>query len=156
MLRVDIRALRQGACDIDTAVEPGAPVFQGLELRLDGPVRVVGTVRAAGPGTYRWAGRVQGRAASECRRCLAEGISPFDVSTEAVYTTSKDLADDPGVYRLVEPVTMLDLSDAVREEVGFAVPTYPLCRDDCAGLCPRCGADLNAGPCGCDPVPEPA
>jgi len=29
------------------------------------------------------------------------------------------------------------------------VPDAPLCRSDCRGLCPRCGADLNAGPCGC-------
>jgi uncharacterized protein len=155
MLRVDIRALRQGASEIDTEVEPGAPAFQGLEVRLDGAVRVVGTVRTAGPGTFRWAGRVQGRARGECRRRLADVITPFDVPCEAVYTTSEDLADDPGVYRLLEPVTVVDLAPAVREEVGFAVPTYPLCREDCAGLCPRCGADLNQGPCGCA-APEPA
>ena len=43
----------------------------------------------------------------------------------------------------------LDLAPMVREEVLLGVPDAPLCRDDCAGICPSCGADLNDGPCGC-------
>jgi len=38
---------------------------------------------------------------------------------------------------------------ALREELALAVDVYPLCREDCRGLCPRCGADLNQGPCPC-------
>ena len=38
----------------------------------------------------------------------------------------------------------------VREEVLLGVPDAPLCRPDCAGLCPTCGADRNVGPCDCD------
>ena len=45
---------------------------------------------------------------------------------------------------------------AVREELILAGPQYVLCREDCRGLCPRCGKDLNAGPCGCPAVaPNP-
>ena len=35
-----------------------------------------------------------------------------------------------------------------------ALPLKPLCREDCAGLCPQCGANLNEGPCGCEPDTE--
>ena len=38
----------------------------------------------------------------------------------------------------------------VREEVLLAIPDAPLCRDDCPGLCPVCGADLQTAPCGCE------
>ena len=38
----------------------------------------------------------------------------------------------------------------VREELLLGIPDAPLCRPDCAGLCPACGADLGDGPCGCD------
>ena len=79
------------------------------------------------------------------------------VMTSAGYyliLSSQDMQDDPGVYRLAEPVTQVDLTAAIREEVGLAVPTYALCREACAGLCPRCGADLNEGPCACGPAPE--
>lgn len=44
----------------------------------------------------------------------------------------------------------IDLSPAVREQVLLSVPASPLCREDCKGLCPKCGKDLNEGECGCD------
>ena len=44
----------------------------------------------------------------------------------------------------------IDLSQAVREQILLSVPASPLCREDCKGLCPRCGKDLNDGDCGCD------
>lgn len=44
----------------------------------------------------------------------------------------------------------IDLSSAVREQILLSVPASPLCREDCKGLCPSCGRDLNEGECGCD------
>jgi uncharacterized protein len=43
----------------------------------------------------------------------------------------------------------------IREELILAVPEYVLCREECRGLCPRCGKDLNEGPCACRPEPDP-
>ena len=43
----------------------------------------------------------------------------------------------------------LDLRPALREQWLLNVPGYALCRDDCKGLCPTCGAELNVGPCDC-------
>ena len=149
MLRIDARALRDGAVPTEASVGPDDPAFQGLDLHLAGPVEVTGTLQGAGPGTYRWVGRVRGAVTGECSRCLAEVVSPFEAPAEALYTTSPETADDPGVYLLAEPVSVIDLTGAVREEVALAAPVFPLCRPDCAGLCPRCGADLNPGPCGC-------
>lgn len=54
---------------------------------------------------------------------------------------------DPDAFPIVGE--QLDLAPAVRETVLLDAPSSPLCRPDCAGLCPRCGADLNQGPCGC-------
>jgi uncharacterized protein len=44
----------------------------------------------------------------------------------------------------------IDLAPALREQVLLSVPASPLCREDCKGLCPTCGKDLNEGECGCD------
>jgi uncharacterized protein len=44
----------------------------------------------------------------------------------------------------------IDLSDFLLEMMTLALPLQPLCKEDCRGLCPGCGADRNAGPCGCD------
>ena len=147
MLRVDIRLARNGVVPVEVPVAPDDAVFAGLGLRLDGPVHVSGTLSSASQGTWRFEGRVKGTASGECRRCLKPVEMPFDAPVRAVYSTAADLADDPGVFPLVEPVTAIDLTDAVREEVGLTAPQWMLCREDCAGLCAVCGADLNEGPC---------
>jgi len=46
----------------------------------------------------------------------------------------------------------IDLEPMAREAVVLGLPLAPLCRPDCKGLCPSCGADLNQGPCGCPPA----
>ena len=46
---------------------------------------------------------------------------------------------------------LLDLAAVCWEEFVLALPPTPLCQEGCKGLCARCGANLNAGPCGCPP-----
>ncbi|MEM9556268.1 MAG: DUF177 domain-containing protein [Acidobacteriota bacterium] len=60
---------------------------------------------------------------------------------------------DLGVLELVEPV--LDTRPLALEQIQLGIPMKPLCRDDCAGLCPRCGADLNRDACNCLPEVDP-
>lgn len=49
----------------------------------------------------------------------------------------------------------LDTRPFLIEQVQLGVPMKPLCKEDCAGLCPVCGTDRNAGPCRCEVVPDP-
>jgi uncharacterized protein len=75
------------------------------------------------------------------------------VSDEAhiIFAESEDEdADDPDVYQLDPNDQELDLRPAIREEWLLAAPSFALCRDDCKGLCPRCGLDLNTGTCQCE------
>ncbi len=51
----------------------------------------------------------------------------------------------------VEPDEFADLTESLRECIILSFPSNPLCSEDCKGLCPRCGADLNKGPCQCPP-----
>ena len=44
----------------------------------------------------------------------------------------------------------IDLTPALREQILLHIPSPPVCREDCLGLCPKCGSDLNEGDCGCD------
>ena len=50
----------------------------------------------------------------------------------------------------------IDLTPLVHEQTILALPTRPLCRETCRGLCPRCGANLNSGACGCPAAPPDA
>lgn len=48
-----------------------------------------------------------------------------------------------------------DLDELLREDILLSLPTKVLCKSDCKGLCPMCGADLNNGPCGCKKPVDP-
>jgi len=149
MLQVDLRELRHGPVEIAGRLGPTDPLFEGLAVPLEGPVVVEGTLERAGHGGYLWHGRFEGRVRCACRRCLAEFVSPVEQEVAVVFSSDPDLQDDPSVYPLTEPVTEVDVRPALREELALAVDPFPLCRDDCRGLCPRCGADLNHGACEC-------
>lgn len=90
----------------------------------------------------------------ECRRCLCTLSDRLRLEVEERYAESAD--DDhrtpqPGDLDLFPIVNgQIDLRPMVREELLLAVPDAPLCRDDCPGLCPTCGADLSNGLCGCE------
>jgi len=155
MLKVDVRDLAAGPVETTGRLEPDDAVFQGLGLPLVGPVDVSGQLLATGTEDYLWRGHLRGRLQVACRRCLADVILPLDTGVDVMFSADPDAADDPSVYPMAAPVTHVDVATAVREELAFAVPSFVLCREDCKGLCQRCGADLNAGPCGCTVAAEP-
>ena len=68
-------------------------------------------------------------------------------AAEALARNGMCLADEVelGWYRGAE----IQLDSVCLEMISLALPVKPLCRDDCAGLCPRCGTDRNEAPCGC-------
>ncbi|HTL04234.1 MAG TPA: DUF177 domain-containing protein [Gemmatimonadales bacterium] len=116
-------------------------------------MQVGGTLEGAGHGGYYWHGRFAGEVRSTCRRCLEEFLTPVERAVEVIFSADPELQEDPSVYPLTEPLAHVDLRPALREELALAVDAFPLCREDCRGLCPRCGADLNRGPCQCATLP---
>ncbi|HET7042961.1 MAG TPA: DUF177 domain-containing protein [Gemmatimonadales bacterium] len=149
MLLVDLRDLQRGPVETVGEVEPTDEVLQGLELGLTGPLKIRGRLQAAGEGDVYWRGAFTGETRGACRRCLTEVTLPISAQVDVLFSADPDAADDPSVYPLAARATHVDLRPVLREELVLAVPTYLLCREDCAGLCPRCGADLNQGPHEC-------
>lgn len=88
-----------------------------------------------------------------CMRCLAAAQPAFDVDAREI---SQPGEDDELTSPYVED-GVLDLRAWAHDALALALPTQLLCRADCAGLCPLCGADLNtAGPeHGHEPEPDP-
>ncbi len=155
MLRVDIRDLDAGPVETTAQLEPDDPVFEGLGLEFQGPVRVGGQLQASGTDEFLWRGELTGQLRTSCRRCLKDLSLPLRAQVGVLFSMDPDAADDPSVYLVPEPMSHVDVRPAVREEIALAAPKYALCREDCRGLCQRCGADLNAGPCRCTPPAEP-
>ncbi len=93
-----------------------------------------------------------------CGRCLNLFSRPLTLNIEEEYFPIMDvvsgvwlpLPEEPGGFTIDERHT-LDLTEAIRQYMLLAIPMKPLCREDCAGLCPSCGHNLNQGPCRCLP-----
>jgi uncharacterized protein len=152
MLRIGLSALDQGPVDTEATVAPDDQLFAGLDFSLSEPVHITGQLSAAGPGSYYWRGKMHTAIEATCRRCLAGASLRVDTPVNILFTED-DQADDPSVYPLEPRSRTVDLSTAIREELILAVPDYVLCREDCAGLCPHCGQDLNEGAHQCPAAP---
>jgi uncharacterized protein len=150
MVRIDLRAVHEGPVEIALCVEPTEPVVEQLECTLRDRIHLSGRIMDAGPGQYYWQGRIRTSVGAECRRCLATVDVGIDAPLSVLFTEAPN-PEDPAAYGIQPGTTDLDLSDAVREELTLAVPEYVLCRQECRGLCPRCGTDLNTGNCTCQP-----
>ncbi len=95
-----------------------------------------------------------------CSRCLSLFSCPLTLNIEEEYFPNTDvvtgaslpLPDEPGCFTIDEH-NILDLTEAIRQYALLAVPMKPLCREDCVGLCPTCGCNLNQAPCNCLPKP---
>ena len=82
-----------------------------------------------------------------CDRCAADFNRTFSVPLEHVLVT--ELNDDDNDEFIVVDSFHYDLEPLVREDIVLALPMKVLCREDCVGICHRCGKDLNDGPCDC-------
>jgi uncharacterized protein len=119
------------------AVDPGTPVTVEAEVAhvVDGLL-------------------VSGQAAAtvrlSCGRCLTDFTSELRVAFSELFALDPTDAEDDGYA--VQPGDLLPLDTLARDELVLAFPPAPLCRADCAGLCPDCGADRNTTACGHDTV----
>ncbi len=139
--------VRRGPADPEGALRPASPadsrIAEGAEIEcdvvlqsFDGGVMATGTVQAP------WAG--------VCRRCTAPVGGTLSVPVRERFTEPGPRYGDPEddeAYPIVDDE--LDLGPMARESVLLELPLAPLCREDCRGLCPQCGADRNAAECGC-------
>lgn len=128
--------------EVELAAPLGDLAVLGSSVPAGGDIEVDVRLEAVNDGIVV-KGNVRAPWQGECRRCLraitgtaeAEVLEVFeDEPTEG--ETSKLDGD------------RIDLEPLAREAVLLELPLAPLCQDDCAGLCPDCGADRNAGDCG--------
>lgn len=131
-MAVEVRAPIEELSVSEAWVPEGAEVsFTGRIEAAVGGVMVVGRVRAP------WEG--------DCRRCLEAARGEIDV--EIMELASED--PDPELGYPLTP-DWLDLEPMVHDACILELPLAPLCREDCQGLCPLCGANRNGEPCSCE------
>lgn len=142
---------------------PGKSVDFEFELSMEGlefegvlefltPIKVTGSVENHA-GLLKLRALLTADMLCQCARCLKE--FPMPLRREAAAYLAEELEDEDNEdYYLLED-GVADLDEIARDALIFNFEPRILCRDDCKGLCDRCGKDLNEGPCGCGDNPDP-
>jgi uncharacterized protein len=155
MLSFDILSLARKAEQVDGELTADDKVWESGDTRPSSALRVTGRLSSAGAGRFYFSGRIQGEAKDECRRCLTDVVSSIEEEVHVLFAEEGDSeTDDQDVYRIDPRANELDLRPAIREQWLLAAPAFMQCREDCKGLCPTCGADLNLGACSCAPATD--
>jgi DUF177 domain-containing protein len=156
MLSFDRSSLETKAARVDGKLATNDPVWLEDDPKPVDGVIVTGRLSNAGENRFYFSGRMSGEVEEECRRCLIPTRARVDEELHLLFADASDEeSDESDVYMLEPRATTIDIRPALREQWLLAAPGFTLCREDCKGLCPRCGADLNVGPCGCSPVTDP-
>ncbi len=131
----------------------------GLDSESEFQFPVVIDVKAQRIGTrVVVTGTVGCRVSLRCSMCLepCEEDIQAEVAIELLEGPQprkrEDVVQDEDADVSYYTVPFIDLSDDLRQILLVAAPAYPVCRQDCQGLCPACGANRNTVPCGCQPA----
>jgi uncharacterized protein len=91
-----------------------------------------------------------------CSRCLGRFRHPLKINFEEEFLPTVDVTSgmplpspEEATAFTIDEYHIIDLTEAVRQYSLMAIPMKALCREDCAGLCPNCGKNLNEGKCDC-------
>lgn len=136
--------------------EEFAPIEgEALQVRVEGAVDLLRTDRGILATAH-----LQSGASGECDLCLQPVSYPMRLDVEEEFLPTVDpltggalppLADAD--MSAIDEHHLLDLTDVVRQIWLVAAPMQVRCREDCAGLCPECGADRNKRTCTCQAAP---
>ena len=129
---------------------------------IAGPVNMLRTDR-----TVLVTARLTAQTVQPCSRCLEPATVALEVEIEEeYYPVNADLLAGPrrpaaetgeapeDEALVIDDRNILDLSEVVRQALTASLPMAPLCRPDCAGICPVCARDRNLEPCGCEEEPS--
>ena len=136
--------------EIDFSFDPDYSLADDFVLTT--PVSFKGVIKNTA-GVVSLSGEAQFSASVICCRCAEEFRHDFCVAISHLLTDRLN-NEDNGDYIVVEN-SELDLSELICEDIIFSLPTKLLCREDCKGLCPQCGKNLNEGACDCKKQIDP-
>jgi uncharacterized protein len=160
MLVIEIPAIPLEGLDLDEPLDPASVHIESeatFTLRPGG--RLTAHVERVDGSTVHVRGDLEAPLSLECARCIEpfplaveQSLDLFFLPHEADRPDEEEdeveLSDRDMVVAYYEG-DRLDLGETVREQLYLALPMRSLCRQDCKGRCPTCGANLNAGACGC-------
>lgn len=154
----DIEEVEKDLVYEEATADLGAELRHGDVVDFDFPpaTQVEVHYHRAGDDLF-FRGHVSSHTTGHCGRCLEN--YDYDLETDfrivlvpraQAAADGDEEAPDLAYYETEE----IDLTPIVREQIILSLPTRPLCREDCRGLCPQCGANRNESECGCVEQPR--
>ena len=146
----------------DETFAPGDLDLQQEEIQQAGPLHVQGTAEllANTGGEIRIIGRFDVQVEADCDRCLGRARFPLDTSFDLFYRPASFIAQEEeiGLDEGEAQVGFyqdggMELEDILREQILLVMPMQRICREDCLGICPKCGKNRNESPCDCKEEP---
>ena len=147
-LRINISALKDGVNELEYSIS--APSLDISELVSDVVVHLVAIKKGR---KIEIKGEVDFSVALVCARCLIEAVRQFSEELNSIFLPGIATEIEELSYEDVRTVFYkeeeIDILPIIRDAVLLSIPIKPLCREDCKGLCPICGKNLNEGACLC-------
>ena len=154
-MQLDLTRYRQPLNHFVRTFPPGEVEKEGDAYRIVAPVQVELEIHKD-KDRFRLTGTVGTELELPCGRCLESFRMPFDGTIDVRYLPVSELSADEERQVAEEDLDtsyyrddQIDLNELLREQFYLALPMKPLCREQCAGLCPHCGTNLNTGACQC-------
>ena len=150
---LDLRAFDEFPAEITIHAGPGElGPFDDSVIRVDGVELDLALQKSA--REYFCQGRVTGQVVLECARCLAEFEIELNGESNFVVCSAEDVvqyreADNEDYVCYQGNELQVNVVEPVRQALMSSMPMKPLCSEDCLGLCPSCGVNLNEQNCDC-------
>ncbi|MFA9398714.1 MAG: DUF177 domain-containing protein [Clostridiaceae bacterium] len=110
------------------------------------PIEIIGEFSPLGDIIYLNA-KLNGVLLLTCSRCLEEYEYTLQLDLSERFTTDLNSMDEETILISEDKI---DITELVRNNIVLSLPIQKLCREDCKGLCPKCGTNLNLSTCNCD------
>jgi uncharacterized protein len=153
IMHLDLNRLKGGRLRQSFRIPGGDPILTGYPAEV--PEAIMLDVELTNPshGTYVMTGELSGTIIEPCRRCLKPVEVELDDRFLVIYqhpgrNGSEDTGDEDIV--VIEPqATRIEIDDQVRDRLFVETDQYVVCDEECRGICPICGANLNETTCEC-------
>lgn len=150
MIRINVAEIKKrlvGEKTFAYDLTPEELEIKSDELKIEGTVKTEGRMSNAGDVLLLKA-VMSARVHRICGRCLKEftAVTKAEAVEKFYPAGAENIEQDAFVY----DSDVIDITKPLREGLLLAEPMQALCKQDCRGLCPVCGADLNDGDCGCE------
>ena len=154
-MKINAHAVPEAGLDLSDAISARGAGLDSPELDVVGDCHLSVRLRKLG-ARYHVTGAIRVTVALTCARCLARMEKVLEPSLQMVFESAHASATRTETQIRNRDLGLsffegneIDLGPELRQAVLLAIPHKPICRADCRGLCPSCGANLNVESCRC-------